>query len=132
LWTIIYPALGTFVGPAVGSQVTYQRVSGGDNIVLVEDYHGRTANQVITQSGVLIIIPNNPALPGVPVPQGGTQPFSATGGEPPYYWTTSVGSLGTIDASGLYSGNTSTNAGSNLVTVWDSAGNSDASWVDQQ
>lgn len=130
-WSIGYPARGAFGssnGPvtATAVSVVYVRTATGDNIVSVTDANDNTTDITIQQSSDLGVSPMS-----ITILADTTQMFVGSGGTAPYTWSESDPSLGTVDASGLYTTTGPTITGTNYITVWDAVGDSATSTLIQ-
>ena len=125
-WSVANSSLGT-VNPASGSTITYtSRSVAGQNTITVRDSAGNAATATATYSssaepGDLTITPQIIKFESA---GGVSAPFTASGGTPPYYWTLSSTTLGSLSAlTGTTVTYTRTDLrGTNIVTLIDNTG----------
>jgi len=116
------------VSPAIGTPVTYHANTVGTDMVTLTDSLDAldTATVTVTSGTILplVLSPEGPTVMAV----GDQVQFSATGGVPPYKFSSAPAQNGSIDsATGLY---TQLTAGKDVkVTVTDSAGSKDHTFV---
>jgi len=126
-WDVHDSTLGS-IAEKNGPNAVYQRIQAGDNVVILKDNAGNRAYVTIMQpANPLIISP--PTISDLTA-EGQTAVLTALGGTPPYYWSIANSSIGTLSS---YSGTPATytrfesgagtGAGTNTVTLIDSAGN---------
>lgn len=134
-WGVAIGSAGSIAQQVNERQAVYTVSTLSSNNVIVSDVKGRAAIAYITSSsGSLNITPAGHIFtsaytngtPGHATPDdlaGLTIAFTATGGNPPYTWNSTVDALGNINASGLYMvANPVTAIGDNIVSVTDNSG----------
>jgi len=109
-WDVAVPTRGTIVTTKRTDTAIYTAAAVADNTVIVYDRSGLAAIAEITRGTpqILQILPKPPALdPFIRIsantPIGGILfDFQGVGGIPPYTWSRSDATLGSIDANGRY------------------------------
>lgn len=135
-WAITYPNRGTILSVSPDTRtMAYRRDSAGDQIVVVRDSRGVTAEQTIKQEEPTP--PKvSPASATVNSNQTAAVVFTVTGGTPDYVWSlqpTGVGALATTVGSQTLFTRTATDPASNsIVRVTDSTGQSGFATVNVQ
>lgn len=117
-WTVSDDTLGAVSGS--GSHVTYTRTGqGGVNTVTVTDDRSWTASALMVQQNQLAVSPTTATT----ADEGDKIIFQASGGRPPYSWSTTAAWRGSVAPQGanqaIY---TRTDSGENQVLVTDSQG----------
>ncbi len=129
-WAVTTPAAGS-IAKQGDYKAIYTAGAVAPNTVVVYDRNGDAALATINGSA-LIIQPPGP----ITVAQGGTQTFKALGGAGGYLWTVSDQSLGTLDTDEgetvTYTGNTNSESGDNIITVYDAKNNAASVTITQQ
>lgn len=121
-WTSSNPSVAS-VGATTG---LVRGIAPGTTTLTVSD-----ANNVTATSGTITVVSNGTAAvtvaPGsVSLAKGATAQLSASGGNPPYTWTTTNAAVATVSASGLV---TAVAPGTATITATDSAGGQASSTV---
>lgn len=125
-WSVSSSSLGTINN----SGLYTSKPVPGNNTVVVVDQNGSSASVNVNQTSVAV--PELKITPGsgeLSTDKAYELKFQATGGAPPYSWSVSSTSLGTINGSGLYTSKPV--PGNNTVVVVDQNGSSASANVNQ-
>ncbi|MDD4870676.1 MAG: hypothetical protein PHR77_08950 [Kiritimatiellae bacterium] len=134
-WGVSTPSAGSVAAQAKTQYGIYTVAAIANNSVVVSDSRGKSViADISTGAGGLTITPAGYSFTSsftngettvalaFAAAAGDTIQFTASGGNPPYSWTVSISSLGTIN-NGLYTfPNPTTDVGDNTIIVKDSAG----------
>ncbi len=128
-WRVARSDLGSISSAGLYMATTAE----GQNTITLTDSDGRSVQASIYQANNAGSIPALSVIPAgssLAVDKQYQITFQATGGLPPYTWSVSSPSLGTINSAGLYTSRTVT--GDNTVTVRDSNGSLASATVEQR